>query len=94
MLLYTVLCSKPGQEATALFIETMPSTVIEPATHAGQETLISISDPCACPSGCQGDLLHLRSAETLKGIWRGGCMKQGADIYWEYNNVEWKEGLQ
>lgn len=53
-------------------------------------TVISISDPCAC----QGDLLHLRSAETLKGIWRGGYMKEGADIYWEYNNVEWKEGLQ
>lgn len=39
MLVYTVLYSKLGQEATALFTDTMSSRVIEPAVHARQETL-------------------------------------------------------
>lgn len=39
MLVCTVLLSKLRQGATALFTETMSSRVIEPTTHARQETL-------------------------------------------------------
>lgn len=86
-----VLYSKLGQEATALFKDTMPSRVIEPAVHARQETLSLpeiVSDLYQWPLRVS-DRLSRWSAppevnRNVERHWRGGHMNQDADIYWKY----------